>query len=1149
MKFEKLVLEKYGLYENREIHFRPNAHLHVIAGRNEAGKTSALSAIGDLLFSFPNQSAYAIGYSPNTMRLGAALILRDGSRLAFRRRKGRSSTIVDENDKALGDDLLDAVLGATDRVTFENEFGLTAERLRAGGDALLKAGGDLAESLAAGSAQLSALNRLRMVMQAQADDIFTARKVASKIFYVAAGEYTQKSKDLREAIVTADAVKQAEDACTQLAVQQEKLAEEHAEASRRLSRLQRARNTRAKLQELETIERELASHPALPNDAAGRLAEWRSAVKREAEIGEALAELKDAIVGNAAAVAALSEQPDILDNAQGIAGLHRASGAAEDYRKDLPHREREHHAARSKMEAAARSLGLASTDLLLEAMPTRLQLASVRETLQKRRESAIERKRLRDRLGKSLLRREALERQIGQDGHAADPADLKGIFESFARVPGDAEALQRQRVAIRQNLRDIENRLSRLSPPVPQLRDLVAMPLPDASKIDEARREEQSLIEGLALIDRELEEHTSALDTAERSLQDLEQTRALVTRDDLAAARTARDAALAALQGAKSAEREVMLRNLAGANEALDRVTDELLANADGAGRKLALEQECQRLNESITRSRETKKQKLEAQKKWMRAWLDLWAGMEIEPDTPAAMARWLNDVSHAIADHDALSGSRKELDALRERLEAQRAPLTTLSRQLGAEPIDAAPLEQLYALAEAALDDIEQRWTERRLQAQNLENAIRESETIEAEIEELDGAEGEHREAWQGAMAILQCRSEASHAEADEALRIWDEALIANDKFSDETSRLTGVRKRIGEFEARVRDLCAHLAPDLGDGDPFHAVDELNRRLQVARDTAKELQHLRDEEARLQKLVAQHEKERGVAQSLIRDAVQALALTNTTALEPALDQLERRGNLLAADASARRDLAAMTNGLSLEELREEQADVEFDGVDGQIELLQNRLERIREEEKSAYAATRDAERVRDELLKGRNAAAIAQQKQEAAAELLDVSRQWLAHAAAARLAGQAIEQHRQSVQNPVLARASNLFARATGGAYSGLADRFDDNDELVFKAVRAGGEDVDIAGLSDGTRDQLFLALRLALLERRGGEPLPFIGDDILTSFDEVRAGHAIAMLAECGKTRQTILFSHHRHVAEIARTQLGDKLDLIDL
>jgi len=96
---------------------------------------------------------------------------------------------------------------------------------------------------------------------------------------------------------------------------------------------------------------------------------------------------------------------------------------------------------------------------------------------------------------------------------------------------------------------------------------------------------------------------------------------------------------------------------------------------------------------------------------------------------------------------------------------------------------------------------------------------------------------------------------------------------------------------------------------------------------------------------------------------------------------------------------------------------------------------------------------------------------------------------------------------------------------------------------------VRAGGEDVDVAGLSDGTRDQLFLALRLALLERRGGEPLPFIGDDILTSFDEVRAGHAIAMLAECGKTRQTILFSHHRHVAEIARTQLGDKLDLIDL
>ncbi len=50
---------------------------------------------------------------------------------------------------------------------------------------------------------------------------------------------------------------------------------------------------------------------------------------------------------------------------------------------------------------------------------------------------------------------------------------------------------------------------------------------------------------------------------------------------------------------------------------------------------------------------------------------------------------------------------------------------------------------------------------------------------------------------------------------------------------------------------------------------------------------------------------------------------------------------------------------------------------------------------------------------------------------------------------------------------------------------------------------------EVDVRGLSDGTRDQLYLALRLASLEHhaRTGEPMPLILDDILIHFDDDRA------------------------------------------
>jgi uncharacterized protein YhaN len=76
-----------------------------------------------------------------------------------------------------------------------------------------------------------------------------------------------------------------------------------------------------------------------------------------------------------------------------------------------------------------------------------------------------------------------------------------------------------------------------------------------------------------------------------------------------------------------------------------------------------------------------------------------------------------------------------------------------------------------------------------------------------------------------------------------------------------------------------------------------------------------------------------------------------------------------------------------------------------------------------------------------------------------------------------------------------------------------------------------------------------LFLALRLALLERRTAEPMPFIGDDLLASFDEARTQATLKLLTEAGRARQVILFTHHRHVAELARALPGEVADLIEL
>jgi hypothetical protein len=84
-----------------------------------------------------------------------------------------------------------------------------------------------------------------------------------------------------------------------------------------------------------------------------------------------------------------------------------------------------------------------------------------------------------------------------------------------------------------------------------------------------------------------------------------------------------------------------------------------------------------------------------------------------------------------------------------------------------------------------------------------------------------------------------------------------------------------------------------------------------------------------------------------------------------------------------------------------------------------------------------------------------------------------------------------------------MIARASQLFGMATANAFAGVHIDYGDEDQPVLVAQRPDGERVRVSGLSEGSRDQLFLALRLALLERKTSEPMPFIGDDLLSSFD----------------------------------------------
>ncbi len=139
-----------------------------------------------------------------------------------------------------------------------------------------------------------------------------------------------------------------------------------------------------------------------------------------------------------------------------------------------------------------------------------------------------------------------------------------------------------------------------------------------------------------------------------------------------------------------------------------------------------------------------------------------------------------------------------------------------------------------------------------------------------------------------------------------------------------------------------------------------------------------------------------------------------------------------------------------------------------------------------------------------------------------------------------------AVETYLGENQTPVLRKASEYISILTSGRFQSLAIDLDEKRNQVLQAVKPNGEHVGVEGLSDGTKDQLFLALRLAYIDHRNrnSEPMPLIVDDILIRFDDNRAAATFRVLAELSRRTQVIVFTHHHHMINIAGGGAPDDL-----
>ena len=310
------------------------------------------------------------------------------------------------------------------------------------------------------------------------------------------------------------------------------------------------------------------------------------------------------------------------------------------------------------------------------------------------------------------------------------------------------------------------------------------------------------------------------------------------------------------------------------------------------------------------------------------------------------------------------------------------------------------------------------------------------------------------------------------------------------------------------------------------------HLVDERHRQ-QADIDRQKELfekaKTLKEEEGKHRKSIA------GLSRR--RDALfHAANCDDETAYRRLADEQEQATNLRNQQAEVIREITAAIGSHATEESFADLLTPEaIERLDDMWEEASTRLEEEQETLKALVdqrGAKRQEQRTmaEDRTLAERQLELSITEKQ-----LTNARKAWREHAVVNRALERIRADYEANRQPETLEEASRYLSRLTGGEYRRVWTPLAKDVLLVENSV---GESLTVDVLSRGTREQLFLSIRLALVASfaRRGIRLPMVLDDVLVNFDLVRTQRAAEVLSDFASGgHQLLVFTCHEHMWEI--------------
>ncbi|MBK8177115.1 MAG: AAA family ATPase [Rhodospirillales bacterium] len=1147
MRLLSLGIEKYGIFAERTVVLPADSRLVVLFGANEAGKSTCLAAIIDFLFGIPHASPQGQVFGYDQMRLSATLARADGSTVCLRRRKGRQGrSLSDADGRRVDDAVLGSILGATGRERFETLFGIDHASLRSGGDRLLAADGDVGRLIVEAGGGLRGLVDAMVQLKAEAERNFSVRRSAERLFYQALDAFDAADRQVRDGTLTREAFKQALERERTAMEERDALAVRVIETRERASKLHRLERVIPALRRLDAIERDLAAYAdvaPLPAGFAGRAREALAALdvaeRAVREIGqqiEALAEEERAIVVT----------PGLLDGEAVIRNLAKTAVTVEKARADRLNRQQERADSEAKLNTLRASIGLAADTDLAARMPEEAHIRKVQGlaaeglALPAKIDQATEQL-AEDEVALAHLRRD-------HEDHVRRGTDTPlgcdaGELASIASAQADLDEQERQdaqsRAALAERLHDLG---------FADIATLAAWRCPDAAvvqaHIDAGKTLDGERVKMAEAIARE----TTRRDAAAIEIAELTEAATLPSAAAIADARASRNQAWAGISaryldadGSALAARPLDQRRDDAAElgrligEA-DDLADRAAAEADRLARLDRLRREHSDAEVALAalglQHRRLEACRAELDAAWRASWPE---AMErcADPGVLKRLVEQRREVLNLAEDGETVV---RGLTRLRASQAERLAAMARAHTRLGLAEGPGCPLAVRVDAVITAIRAHESAYDACRRD----EAAIRDLDRRIAQVRDALGRQqaalAEWRRVWAEAVRPLGLDAGASAEQGNAVAMHWGSAAGVLDTLRLTLKRLARMDEDEEQLRQRITEFAGRLTFALPD-DPLAAAANLDKQLDEARKSAAERETLARQRNKLM-------RERDLKQNGLDVAVAAVAdLCGNAGCDaaglPAIAmRCEERARLIDQRRGELQTIATAGDGLGVAALREQWGGRDLDAVAAARSEADAEQERLAMERDGAVLRLQDRGREVNAFTASAGINEAVAARESAATELRLAARRYVERMLAHDLLSAAIERVRAEQQDPLVMRASTLFAAATGNAFVAIETDIDDRGEPIVVGRRASGETVHVARMSDGTRDQMFLAFRIAAVEQycRATEPLPFIADDLLVHFDDARSEATLGLLADLAATTQVLLFTHHQRIAEAA-------------